>query len=130
MSMKVNDKQHFKFFQAPFTLPSIEVIVNQNLEFAVLGLGWSLPADAEIYKTYSRSLRNVTISSLLTELKSMELCEGLPNPSSRTRDHVIQEDVGTSNLADGCRPQPKVYHRSQDCAVFVEGTFTVTLLFN
>ena len=71
--MKVNDKQHFKFFQAPFALPSIEVIVNQNLEFAVLGLGWSLPADAEIYKTYSRSLRNVTISSLLTELKSMEL---------------------------------------------------------
>eukprot|EP00494_Astrolonche_serrata_P011140 UN11217 len=74
-------------------------------------------------------MKNVTITVLLKELKSMTLCNGIPKPHSRARDHLVQQDIDVSNIQDGCQPQQKVYHRSKDCAVFVDGIHYFSLFF-
>ena len=122
LPMKVNTNYHFKTFQPLYSQPHIEVTVGRELEFKVLGFGWSLPTDSPIYEKYKRSLRNIRISALLSEVINMQLCEGLGVKVVRSVDHFLQQDVDPA-LADGCQPKQKIYHRSRDCTVFIQGEF-------
>ena len=67
----------FKLFSSPYAIPNIHVIVDSSLQFNCAVYGWILPDDHKLYKTHFRSLRNVTISQLLCNIRSYKLCDGI-----------------------------------------------------
>ena len=58
----------FKKFKVPYIVPEFEVIIDDSLGFILYVYGWMLPEDHEIYTTYRRSMRNITVSNLLREI--------------------------------------------------------------
>ena len=118
----INNNYHFKSFTSPYTIPHYEVIVNANLEFIILVYGWSLPHDSFLYKDYQRSMKNVTVSALLKEIKTYVCCEGLQNKvePSQSIEYSIPCLVNVTSLLDGSPTEVKIYSRAKDYYVFVK----------
>ena len=118
----INNNYHVKSFTSPYTIPHYEVIVNANLEFTILVYGWSLPHDSFLYKDYQRSMKNVTVSALLKEIKTYVCCEGLQNKvePSQSIEYSIPCLVNVTSLLDGSPTEMKIYSRAKDCYVFVK----------
>ena len=74
-----NDNFHFQSFIPPYNTAHIEMIVTTNLEFTILVYGWSLTNDSFIYADYHRPMKNVTVSTLLKQVKSYVVCESILN---------------------------------------------------
>ena len=67
-SWKVNqqkDKIVFKYFSKPLLIPQHEVVVDESLSFTCAVFGWLLVDDHIIYKTNKRSVRNITVISVI-----------------------------------------------------------------
>lgn len=112
-----NDGVHFKLFQNPYVIPKYEVWIDISFEFTCIFYGWALPLDFPLYKTYRRSVRNITISSLLSELMSFNICEGVVSGSSQSLiTHTIphKHDI---NLDNNSPYKEKQYFRVRDCLV-------------
>ena len=61
----------------PFLLPELEVIVDDSLGFTVKVYGSYLVDDHPLNLRYRRSMKNVTLSNLVKELESYQLCDGV-----------------------------------------------------
>ena len=119
-NVKVN--YHFKLLQEQLVYLKLEIVVNHDLQFTVLTYGWALPFDHSIYQSYDRSLKNVTISALLQDICSFDVCEGLQSWSDSCIKHIVPSKVDTSVIPDGCPTQqiPKTYFRSKNCMVLLK----------
>ena len=51
--------------------------MDESLKFNLRCLLWSVPANHDLYKQYEQSVKNVAISSLISDLSSYKLCPGL-----------------------------------------------------
>ena len=71
------DRAVFKKMVEPFLLPELEVIVDDSLGFTVKVYGSYLVDDHPLYLRYRRSMKNVTLSNLVKELESYQLCDGV-----------------------------------------------------
>ena len=116
-----NDNFHFKSFIPPYNTAHIELIVTTNLEFTILVYGWSLTNDSFIYADYHRSMKYVTVSTLLKQVKSYVVCEGILNrlEPSFSVDHNVPCEVDLNLLEDGCPVQGKIYYRAKDCNILL-----------
>ena len=78
---------------ANLILPKYEIFVDDSLRFTVRVFGWILSEDHDLYKQYSQSFLNVTLSTFTFLLERYVLCEGIqvPNISKglRFQKHVI-----------------------------------------
>ena len=75
----------------PYLLPELEVIVDDSLRFTVKVYGSYLVDDHPLYVRYRRSTKNVTLSNLLKELESYQLCDRVQTLelSSKLFHHVV-----------------------------------------
>ena len=108
---------HFKCFVSPFTVPKYEIIVNETLEFTCFVFGWMIPDDNAIYKLFKRSLRNVTISILMHEIETYQMCEGVEkvSPDSMLLNHAVPTEVDLNFTASPI--QLKCFVRHKHCLV-------------
>ena len=60
-----------------YSLPTINVLVDNDLYFTVSIYAWHLPDDHEVYKKYFRSMSNALVSQLLFEVTSFSICPGI-----------------------------------------------------
>ena len=97
------------------------MIVDANLKFTILVYGWTLPKDNFLYEKYQRTMRNVTVSLLLKEIKTYIFCEGFSNKiePSQSIEHTIPQKVNLTSLLDGGPTEVKKYFRARDCSIFL-----------
>ena len=113
--VRTDDKISFKYYVQPYMIPYLDVTVSENLEFRIIVFAWLLPYTHEIYKRYSRSMYNVTVSDLLKDILSFKLCPALSIKSNQLISHVIPCHV---NLEEHNLPYvAKEYYRHKECLV-------------
>ena len=110
---------NFKFTTLNLLIPKLEIAVNDSLECTIMIFGWILPDDHYIYKKYYRSVRNITISNLLNEIISFELCPGLEKINSEELiNHVVPLKIDLENLIS--HPiQVTQFRRPKDCEILL-----------
>ena len=112
------NKVLFKLLTPRHLIPHLEIVVNDSLEFTIIIFGWILPEDHLIYKKYMRSVRNITVSNLLHEIRSYELCPGLDDNtnSKKVIDHVVPVKIDFDKI--NLHPiQAQHFKRPRDCEV-------------
>ena len=103
------DIVNLKKFISPYTLPYCDITI----------LGWILPDTHSLYKTFCRSVRNVTLSELLKRIIALNLCCGvnIETYSEKVISHVIPCNINLDDI-DPNNPFPrKLYQRPADCIV-------------
>jgi hypothetical protein len=121
----------FEFWNATFSLPKLTCTVTSGLNFSVAVYNWLLPEDHSIYLELKRSLKHTSISTIMAQLESFEICEGLeknelayskcedPSPthssSSVIRHTVPMNPEHYDEDLDGPPFQVQVFLRSPDC---------------
>ena len=111
---------HFKFFKKPYSIPYVELMVNENLLFTLLVYGWSLPNNFTLYTKYDRSLRNITLYTLVKEINMYKLCEGVQGSELKSfTEHYVSYQIDSSSLQDGHPTQGKMFYRSEDCHILL-----------
>ena len=115
-------------FEPPYLTPKYNIEINESLAYTVRVFDWYLPEDNWLYKDYKRSLRNVTLVSLLAEIENLYVCGATNdqfNEGGRVIYHVLRkenaipvdEDHETTLNPYAC----DVFYRSRNCIVLVEG---------
>eukprot|EP00795_Rhopilema_esculentum_P010443 gene10443-19147_t len=110
------NKLTFKFFERPYIIPQLEVIVDESLAYTCAAYGHLLPDDHFLYKESKRSLRNITISKFLNDLSSLKLCLGVVDVRS---DSLVTHHIPCElelEKSDDNPSQPKHYLRAKDCS--------------
>lgn len=101
----------FKHLELLHVLPRYELTVDKELQFSCFVYGWSLPSESKLYKSHFRSVRNVTLSSLLQEVMSYTICSGLKNKEGKdVIVHNVPCAIDVSQLADGTPPKYKQFY--------------------
>ena len=99
----------------PYTIPYIEVIVDESLEFACRVFGWMIPEVHNMYQTFKRSFRKTTVSEFIEFVSSYKLCIDLQFSGEHgLSHHIIPQDLSEEN------DDPiavKQYMRTRDCKV-------------
>ena len=72
-----NDQIYLTQKDPLYCLPTINVLVDNDLYFTGSIYVWHLPDDHEIYKKYFRLMSNVLVSQLLFEVTSFSICPGI-----------------------------------------------------
>ena len=62
-------------------VPVYEIFVDGSLAFTVRVFMWLVPDDPDLYVTHKRSMRNVTLSNLISVLENYNICTGITNKS-------------------------------------------------
>ena len=115
-----SSKVVFRKIIKPYVLPQYEVVINDGLGFSITIFGWLLPNDHEIYKKYLRSVRKITISKLLVELQTYQICNGIQHietPALLIHSVPCEVDFDLSSPI-----QAKIFKRPVNCSVLESST--------
>ena len=85
-----DDRVILKKYQEHYLLPH-EICIDDSLGFNIAVFNWQLPSDHPLYTRHRRSIRHISVSSLIEELECLSLCNGLPSHinTKDTLNHVI-----------------------------------------
>ena len=72
-----DDRVTFERFKNSCSIPYLSVTIDDILGFAISVFGWLLPSIYYIYKENLRTVRHITISSLLSTCDNLLLCPGI-----------------------------------------------------
>ena len=128
------DGVNFEFWNPTFSLPQLSCLVNSGLNYSIVMHQWFLPDDHPIYTEFARSLKHTTISTILSQLETYEICEDIdqneltlskcedPNPTVEnpgpTSSGVIRHTVPLKLEHyddDGPSFQARTFLRAPDC---------------
>ena len=112
------NKVTFKLIEKPYLVPKFEVVVDETLSYTCAAYGWLLPDDHKLYKSYKRSVRNITISGLLSIFKSTHLCPGADVNSEELLSHCIPCALDLDKTSEHPQQAMKC-SRSKDCMVLM-----------
>ena len=107
-----------KEVEKPFIVPKYELFIKEYLKFSFAVYGWLLPENQELYMNYNRSVKRITVTSLLNEICRYLLCEGADIKQVKSSDDVInhvtllEEDINQPNSI-----HVKEVQRSKKCVV-------------
>ena len=107
-----NDQIYLTQKDPLYCLPTINILVDNDLYFTVSIYAWHLPDDHEICKKYFRSMSNVLASQLPFEVTSFNICSGIDgiSDSKSYMLHVVPQEA----TAECGQPEPKVFKRSSN----------------
>lgn len=111
-----NEKVHFTYSSAKYVLPVYEIVVDANLDFICVYLGWVLPKESIKF-----SLQSCTISTLMTELLRLRICPGLISNES-TISHICTLALDFNNILPGSPLRVETFNRSQGCCILMPKT--------
>jgi hypothetical protein len=118
------DRAVFKKVAEPYMLPEFEIIVDDSLGFTVKVFGSYLIEDHPLYLRYRRSVQNVTLSTLVRNLKDYTLCCGVDatevtTNSGKLYHHVIP--ISHDSMEEQCQQFPhKGFWRARECSLLCE----------
>lgn len=116
------DRMVFKKVTQPFLLPEIEIIVDDSLGFTIKVFGSYLVEDHQLYNQYRRSMRNVTLSTLVKNLNDYKVCAGVDvyELSGKLYHHVVP--ISHDSMVDEDEQQfpHKGFWRTKECALLHE----------
>ena len=107
-----------KQVEKPFIVPKYELFIKEDLKVSCAVYGWLLPEDHELYMNYNRSVKRITVTSLLNEICRYLLCEGADIKQVKLSDDVINHVIPLE--VDINQPNPiyvKEVQRSKKCVV-------------
>ena len=84
-----NDQMYLTQKDPIYCLPTIKVIVDNDMYFTILIYRWHLPKYHDKYKKYFRSMSNVLVSQLLFEVTSFNICPGI-DAISEAESYMLQ----------------------------------------
>lgn len=102
-------------------LPEFEIIVDDSLGFTVKVFGSYLIEDHPLYLRYHRTVRNVTLSTLVKNLKDYTLCSGVDatEVTSKVYHHVIP--IIHDSMEEQLQQFPhKGFWRARECSLLFE----------
>ena len=70
------------YFTPPDATPKYQLVIDESLSYCLTIYGWRLPDDHLIYRKYRRSVKHVTLCSLIEFVKSFQICRGLTSATS------------------------------------------------
>ena len=105
----------------PHIVPYLEVVIDEHLKYTIIVFGWLLPNNHPLYENHCRSAQTVTVSNLLHEIKSHELCPGLPFETKVMQGnkvilHVIPCHVDLNNQQKS-PIATKTFKRDEGCII-------------
>ncbi len=109
-------------YEVPFVIPRLDIQIDISLGFTLIIFGWYLPVDHILYKSCKRSLRNITVSNLINEIETFEICTGHPENlfSGLSIRHVYPIHANPFEQMEESSPFPsKEYTRAEKCEVLV-----------
>ena len=91
----------------------------KSLEFTIIVFAWPLPDYHNVYKSFCRSIRNISISDLINNVSAKYLCPGVDGvKSSNIISHVVPCEVDLQDDNWHENPfQTRGYERSKTCFV-------------
>ena len=113
----------FTFPSEDLTIPLYTISVDKNLNFALHVFDFALPTDHQIYKQYTRSMKNITLSNLIILVQGKKICDGLKTHTLGTGIilHSIPYKI-VPFLANNTQTfRSKTYCRSKHCTVLIDG---------
>ena len=72
-----------------FIVPKHELFIKEDLKFSCAFCGWLLPKKHELYMKYNRSVKRITVTSLLNEICRYLSYEGADIKQVKLSDDVI-----------------------------------------
>ena len=106
-------------------IPSHEIIIKDDLEFSVSVFNWRVPNDHQLYVETSKTLREITLSRLISLVSRYDMCNGVHSLCNR-KDKVTQHSVPKifNSFLSKSPLQETVYYRSEECRALVSDTGT------
>ena len=101
-------------------IPRFELCVEHTLEFTILLYAFLLTDTHFVYKENNRSVRNISIPSLLEQISKCLICVGVKENLSNCIIHSIPLKIDSS-LTDE-RYQTKDCYRSEECTLLCNDT--------
>ena len=59
------------------TIPQFEIYVNHNLIYNIRVYNWILPQEHNLVKLYNGSMKNITLSNLISAISVNSICQGI-----------------------------------------------------
>lgn len=115
-------KEGLKFTSISFSdsehaIAKIDILVETNLHFNILVYNWKIPENNEILSKYNSTMENITLSHLIFELSSKNICKGLNFTSASNMEHTVPKLF----TADLCTPLSQTkFNRPIKCLVLCE----------
>ena len=109
-----NDKMKFTKMQTPYLVPKHEIIGDISLEFTCLMFGRILPDDHIIYKINLRSVRNIRIQDLLSNIEAYIICNGLNEDDCSTDPHVVPAETDIDDPGSS-KYNSITFYRPENC---------------
>lgn len=119
---QLNDRMLIKRLSDSFSLPELELIIDDSLGFIGKVFGCLLPEDHQLYSICFRSVMNVSVSNLVKDMESYFICPGAePLTCSDVIQHVIPKFVDHLKEEEESFPS-KQYWRAKGCELLCEGS--------
>ena len=106
-----------KQVEKPFIVPKYELFIKEDLKFSCVVYGWLLPENHELYMKYNRSVKRITVTSLLNEICRYLLCEGADIKQVKSFDDVINHVIPLEEDNQPNSIHVKEVQRSKKCVV-------------
>ncbi|XP_012566352.2 uncharacterized protein LOC105850424 [Hydra vulgaris] len=113
----------FKKLLPLYLLPKYEVVVDDSLAFTIIVFGWLLPDTHLIYKLYSRSMLNTTVTELLCKICTLRFCSGIIENIRNINnddfvDHIVPMEFDLESAStDGMRVSNERFKRAKSCII-------------
>eukprot|EP00794_Sanderia_malayensis_P002057 gene2057-2334_t len=105
----------FKYFERPYIVPDLEVIVDESLGYTCASYGFLLLDDHTLYKKQKKPITNTTISKFVKDLSNHKLCPGVADiRSDELITHHIPCQLEIDKNGDSFQ-QAKSFSRAQNC---------------
>lgn len=91
LSIKFNDEKHI--------VPKYKILVDNQLSYQILIFNWLLPTNHCLNSNYNSTMKNVTLSTLISSIVELKLCQGVTIFESDTHiKHFIPQQFNPSSL--------------------------------
>ena len=113
------------FIQTILSFVLSRKIIKEVLKFNCAVYGWLLPENHKLYIKYNRSVKRITVTSLLNEICRYLLCEGADIKQIKLSDDVINHVIPVE--VDINQPNPIQVKKVQRSKIYVALCFDSTL---
>ena len=107
------DRAVLRKYEPNVLVPKYELCIDDSLGYYISVYCWQLPTDHPLYTVNERSMRNITVSSLVKDLQSYPVCSGISMSlsSQHTINHVIPKCFDPHKLVDASDSEESLgYH--------------------
>ena len=92
-----DEKLMLHYVEVGYYIPRYELTVENCLEFTITVYGYLLPNTHNLYKVNRRSIANISIPSLITEIQTLIFCPGIKENNSRKCIYITHFNIETKS---------------------------------